>query len=841
MVNGLIRIVLILLLSCVQLYAQRTLRLVNRGKIDKAEKISVAILEDAKQLERTDYAKSQRLRQLSKKVWAFHTLGRIADLKGDFAVAESWLNRADSGYLTHKYALLEKKKPTGMLDKLMKHTVAADIKRTRHDRRHYERRNAIASIYIRLGEHAAAKKILDSTFQAMRLTYGEKASVAKSSYATYGEYFLEQSEFDSTRYYLEKYILALRSDPNYYDLTIKELSDAYAGLATAHLGNSDLPQAMKAARKANKYANHRFVRATDGPNYPSKIAAANLVAEVYRSGAQYSEALQWNTKALRLSESKIRFTSPDKLPVLATRGQIYWTLGDTTAANQCFRELMDIFFSYTQNNFSYLSESERSYFYRKNKHFLELTEGYYHYLYFAKKFDQSYILEDLYEVHLNNKGVLLNSASKLLNIVYARNDSSLLRRYGEIRNLKERKNLELAAGRTSLVETLDQEINRREKELRSRLSLPTDKYVSIHDITSVLPDSTDLVDILKCQVYDIRNKNGKQILTRADSSEYVYFILTKNGRPVLIRNPLSGAELESRYYRAYQNYARTDIRDARVFNGYIEPLTPYLKNRNVILSPDGIFNLINPEVIFDGSTHLINRYRFQSVVSAKDLQAAHATTPRLKDITLVGWPDYNTHLKVYKTKPADLPGTERELREIRSIIEPAATPVTYVQAQANELVLKDLASTSVLHFATHGFFESNKVKDPMHTSGLVLAITDSVRNREDGYLTAFEASNLDLKKTFLVVLSACETGQGAVEEGEGVWGLQRAFQVAGVRYIVMSLFKVDDEVTVSLMKEFYKNLMKGTDVMPAFRQAQMHVKSNHPRPVDWGAFILKGY
>ncbi|HLT74587.1 MAG TPA: CHAT domain-containing protein [Ohtaekwangia sp.] len=841
MVNGLIRVSLILILSCTQLYAQRALRLVNRGKIDKAEKISLTSLEEARQFEKAFPDKAQRLGRLSKKVWAFHTLGRISELKGDFAVAESWMNRADSGYLVHKGALTNKKMPTGFFDKLAKHTIIADAKRTRHDRRHYERRNATASIYIRLGELASAKKILDSTYQAMLVSYGKKASVAKSSYATYGEYYLEQSNFDSSRYFLEKYILELRSDPNYYDLTLKDLSDAYAGLAAAHLGNKNLPLAMDAARKAHKYANHRFVRATDGHNYQSKIATANLIAEVYRSGAEYTEALSWNTRALRLSEEKIRFSSPDKLPVLATRAQIYWTLGDTTAANQCFRELMDIFFSYTQNNFSYLSESERSYFFRKNKSFLELTEGYYHYLYFTKNFKEPYILERLYEVHLNNKGVLLNSASKLLNVVYSKNDSSLIRRYGEIRLLKERKNLELASGKTSSVESLDREINRREKELRAHLALPTDKYLLMHDVISALPDSTDLVDLLKCQVYQITTSNGRKILTRTDSSDYVYFVLNKREKPALIRNPLSGDELENRYYRAYQNYARTDIRDSRVFKGYFEPLTPYLKSKKIIVSPDGIFNLINPEVIFDGNTHLINRYRFYSVVSAKDLISTDKSTPRLKDITLVGWPDYNTHLKVYKTKPADLPGTERELREIRNIVEPSATPVTYVQAHANELVLKELTSTSVLHFATHGFFESDKVKDPMHTSGLVLAITDSVQNREDGYLTAFEASNLDLKNTFLVVLSACETGQGAVEEGEGVWGLQRAFQVAGVRYIVMSLFKVDDEVTVTLMKEFYQNLMNGTDVLSAFRQAQMHVKNNHPRPVDWGAFILKGY
>jgi CHAT domain-containing protein len=181
-----------------------------------------------------------------------------------------------------------------------------------------------------------------------------------------------------------------------------------------------------------------------------------------------------------------------------------------------------------------------------------------------------------------------------------------------------------------------------------------------------------------------------------------------------------------------------------------------------------------------------------------------------------------------------------EINGIKEIIPTSVSQYTYLRRSANEITIKDIPSTSILHFATHGFFDVSANKDPMYTSGLVLAISDSAKQLEDGYLTAYEASNLELKKTFLVVLSACETGQGEFEEGEGVWGLQRAFQVAGVRYVVMSLFKVDDEVTSTLMKQFYANMIAGDTVLVAFRKAQMLVKKKFSKPVEWGAFVVKG-
>jgi CHAT domain-containing protein/Tfp pilus assembly protein PilF len=213
-----------------------------------------------------------------------------------------------------------------------------------------------------------------------------------------------------------------------------------------------------------------------------------------------------------------------------------------------------------------------------------------------------------------------------------------------------------------------------------------------------------------------------------------------------------------------------------------------------------------------------------------------------------------------------LPGTATELLSIGELLREKNWNVSSYQGeQALEEVVKKAASPRVLHLATHGFFlpdeqtkpgasaQNSGVDDPMLRSGLFFAGADRTLNMEapmegmeNGVLTAYEATSLNLQGTELVVLSACETARGHVQYGEGVFGLGRALQEAGAEAVLMSLWSVPDQETQELMTQFYTNWLAGMDKPEALRRAEIAerdiVKKRYGKdlPYYWGAFVLVG-
>jgi CHAT domain-containing protein len=187
----------------------------------------------------------------------------------------------------------------------------------------------------------------------------------------------------------------------------------------------------------------------------------------------------------------------------------------------------------------------------------------------------------------------------------------------------------------------------------------------------------------------------------------------------------------------------------------------------------------------------------------------------------------------------------------------------YLKDSATEVNLKKIINPEVFHIATHGFFSSDKpiktelegialsnyeaLENPLLRTGLLLsgagdllAATSYNYNFESGILTAYEAMNLNLDSTRLVVLSACETGLGDVEVGEGVYGLQRAFLVAGAKTLIMSLFKVSDAATQKLMVKFYDKWLSTGNERQSFIDAKKEIRNEYKFPLYWGAFVMIG-
>lgn len=215
-----------------------------------------------------------------------------------------------------------------------------------------------------------------------------------------------------------------------------------------------------------------------------------------------------------------------------------------------------------------------------------------------------------------------------------------------------------------------------------------------------------------------------------------------------------------------------------------------------------------------------------------------------------------------------LQGTNKEIEKIAfSAEQNKFKTIKFTEREATETSIKKLDGRTqpfILHLATHGFFFPDPVKevnedilafegkrkiykssdDPMMRSGLLFAGANKFWGKpnnnqitEDGILTANEVSNLDLSACELVVLSACETGLGEIQGSEGVFGLQRGFKMAGVKNIIMSLWKVPDAQTSELFDIFYKECFRGKSVHEAFRLAQTKMKEKY-KPYYWAGFVL---
>jgi CHAT domain-containing protein len=273
----------------------------------------------------------------------------------------------------------------------------------------------------------------------------------------------------------------------------------------------------------------------------------------------------------------------------------------------------------------------------------------------------------------------------------------------------------------------------------------------------------------------------------------------------------------------------------------------------IYVSPDGVYNQINLNTLRKpGGDVVLNRYDLVILGNSKDLIALKgrkAAVPR-KSAFLLGFPDYGTN------EVAPLPGTKVEVDAVAKLLKASAYQLTQY--------IKSIKAPTLIHIATHGYFledvegNSNTVfgvnaenasGNPLLRSGLILAgAGDAISGKgkadmtsnDNGILTAYEAMNLNLEGTELVVLSACETGLGDVKSGEGVYGLQRAFLVAGADALIMSLWKVDDAATQQLMTNFYTNWLKTGNKQRAFKQAQLQLMTKYKEPYYWGAFVMIG-
>ena len=312
---------------------------------------------------------------------------------------------------------------------------------------------------------------------------------------------------------------------------------------------------------------------------------------------------------------------------------------------------------------------------------------------------------------------------------------------------------------------------------------------------------------------------------------------------------------------------------SQIYNLVFAPLEAGLDGRdNILVSPDGQLNLIPFEILpCRGGKYAVENYTISYLSSGRDLLKFDERDWESDWVLLMADPDFNLN-RNENQKPTNrshglrdiaarsISNTQVEAESIADMIKMMryASIREYYGENALEDVFKEMESSpAVIHIATHPFFDAtipdtkrSFYQNPLLHMGIKLAggnrFGENQGNEEDGILTAFEISGLNLTDVELAVLSACETGVGMIINGEGVFSLRRAFQLAGAQAVLMSLWQVPDRETCELMVDFYRNWLGGMSKRNAFRWSILNMIKNlrdeydMAHPFYWGAFVLTG-
>ena len=552
--------------------------------------------------------------------------------------------------------------------------------------------------------------------------------------------------------------------------------------------------------------------------------------------------------------------------------------GSLNNAYEILNEIRDISEFEVKANYFSLTERE------KELYFKEIEADFAVYFEFVASYNDVFpkAIETAYNIALTNKGLLLKSSTAMRQNIINSGDSLLIKEYEEWLEMK--KNIAKMFEMGQDTKELESLANSYERELVKKSSLFSDfekfRNVRWENVKAGLKKGEAAVEFV----------HYKSLADSTDNVYYLAFIIThKSKKPILVKL-CSENELEDILGRIQGNdlefvkavYGDRENSSSELYEKIWKPLEKHLKGvKKVYYSPSGLLHKVSFAALGKGkNVYLSDNYMLLQMSSTANVALKSDLKLDNNDSYLIlGGVQYNTE-NTGREVWNYLPGTEKEAIAIKSKLNNNGLSVNYLFAEnANEENLKLKAENySVLHISTHGFFfpdpEKAEVeraksvtkgevefrgvdltqinyanwsfvnnKNPLMRSGLVLAGGNDVWERrteaegEDGILTANEVSVLNLPKTKLVVLSACETGLGDIKGSEGVYGLQRAFKIAGVQNIIMSLWQVPDKETVEFMELFYDNLIKSGNVNSAFLSAQEHMRIKYD-PFFWAAFVL---
>lgn len=713
--------------------------------------------------------------------------------------------------------------------------------------------NSIAYVYEKLGVYDKALLYYQESFSRCLKTYGYNSLTCAIMQNNMAGILLKQGHAAQAIRQYEEFVVT------YKNLSRQNTSVYYTALnnlATAYRQTGQYDKALQHYSTVYEGLKNLHQEETD-----LTATVRNNIGVTQMLQGKYEAAIEHFNEVIRVKENLYGKDSPALLDVVENLAVTYWASGRHDAALPLFNRSLRMTEREIRYIFPTLTEQEQVQFYNRQK----LNFERFNTLVLQQGAEMPGLKTQMFNNQLLLKSIVFFTNKKRSERVRGNAHLKQLLTRSEAARVKLGHFYQLPSEEVKAlhisIPALEQQIDSLEKVIRHALADESvvDELVTWSDVQRSLRADEALVDIIRFRKYDVF-KNASEFVAQqintgfTDSIYYAALITTaETGQSPILIFLKNGRLLETRNHKYYINTLKFDVDDTISYAAYWLPIERQVAGKKKIyIVPDGVYHQLNLNVIRNRQNRFVIE-KFDLHVLMNSGQLVNRQQPARIDFTkvvLIGDPVFGSALsnEIAGRYYEPLPGSKEEIKGIlRALKLPAANTTLYMRHAASESNLKKVHNPSILHIATHGFFSTDVVKlndqvknDFMFHSGLILSSTGTIGKdfENDGIVSAYEVMSLDLNRTDLVVLSACETGLGKVEYSEGVYGLQRAFLQAGADNIMISLWKVEDMMTKDLMIKFYTYLGQQHNEHDAFKLAQLDMINSVANPRLWGGFVM---
>jgi CHAT domain-containing protein/Flp pilus assembly protein TadD len=752
--------------------------------------------------------------------------------------------------------------------------------------------NNLANLYSDIGQYEKAELLYIQAAEIFKIKMGVDDPSYGSIQTNLADLYIKMAQFDKaetlliqTREIRKRTLGEKHSD---YAIILNTLGALYRTMGQYKKAEPLYNQAIEIRK--NKFGEHNS----------SYAKSLNNLAVLFKDMVQYEKAEPLLIRAKEIQNKILGAQHPDYANTLNNLADLYSAMGEYVKAEFFLTTTKNIELNNMRTIFNMLSEKEKgNYLLNKNK-LVELNNSFLYYYhsaspsFFIDNFNLHIVLKSLILSETNNLlETIINTKDTAIQKLFIKwqADRKVLAKQYSLPISNRKGDLKIIEVET---ENIEKELNRKSSAFREQQQ---SLRIKTTDVQKGLTNNEASIEFVRFRLYNKKWTDSTlyaaYILNKNDSIPvFVPLFEEKQLQKLFDSAGTSSDVMVSKFYRGLDlgNNGTTASLGKDLYNLVWAPLEPYLKGiKKISYSPAGkLYSIAFHALPVDSTTMLMDKYELNQYTSTRQvaLRKTQETKVNIKSVTLFGNATFTLDsAAIAKAKTgnqsisniyvpqnrgsrggtwSDLPGTAEEVKKVKQLFEQnkiSSTAFTQTAASEENLKVLNGKSPQVLHIATHGFFLPDPEKkrkdiglgnentysladDPLLRSGLILAGGNyawsgktPIEGVEDGIATAYEISQLNLSNTELVVLSACETALGDVKGSEGVFGLQRAFKMAGVKKMIVSLWQVPDKETAELMTTFYNYWLKGKTIEQAFALAQADMRKKYS-PFYWAAFVL---